>query len=444
MIKNFVLLISLLSSTLFSWFGQPVISVNMDAPAEVQAGQEFPITLTIEKGAIQSFSRYTLDLPYGLTATRISTANADFSFEEQRVRMIWLKLPPDEKITVSFNVKVHQRLKGSFKLEGEFSYIDNNERKNIPVYCVSDINITPDSSIDKSQIVDIKDFEELVLPSIQQNNQYENLTVKRRKPIKTGNHELTIELEVAKKNLNKFAKIEEFIPQGFRAVEGDSKNGIFSFSQGVVKFLWMNLPEEPDFVVSYKIIPDPGKTQEELKISGSFSYITGNESKTIAIVEKNYDLAENTKTNNNEETKVVKEVEVITEIKDPVVEKEVKETEKEKISLIKEESKSKDEFTLQPEDGIYYRIQIAAGHRSVDIEKYFSKRSVSDDVKMEYHEGWKKYTLGSFYVYKDARDYRVKIWDTTDIDGAFVTAYNSGKRITVQEALLIANHQWYR
>jgi hypothetical protein len=442
MIKNFVLLISLLSSSLISWFGQPQLRVNIEAPTEVQAGEEFIVTLTIEKGTIQSFSRYTLDLPYGLTATRINTANADFSFEEQRVRMIWLKLPPDEKITASFNVKVHERLKGKFKLDGEFSYIDNNERKNIPISGSSEIDILPNPSIDQSQVVDIKDFEELVLPSIQQENKYKDFTVVRRKPLKTGNHELTIEIEVSKKNLDKFAKIEEYIPTGFRAVEGDSKNGIFSFSQGVVKLLWMNLPEESNFVVSYKIIPDPGKTEEELKISGSFSYIIGNESKTIAIVEKNYDLAENTETTNIDETKVINGAEEITQTKDSVDTKEVKKNESGIISLVTE--KSENEFALKPEAGIYYRIQIAAGHRSIDIEKYFSQKNVSDDVKMEYHEGWKKYTIGSFYVYKDARDYRVEIWKTTPIDDAFVTAYNSGERITVQEALLIANHKWYR
>src|SRR6056297_2404736 len=128
MIQNFVLLLSFVVLSFFSWIPTQDIRVNMDVPTEVRAGEEFIVTLQIYKGDLESFSRYTQSLPYGLTAERLNTANADFSFDEQRVRIIWLKLPPEDSITVSYKVKIDPRLTGSFELSGDFAFVNENER----------------------------------------------------------------------------------------------------------------------------------------------------------------------------------------------------------------------------------------------------------------------------------------------------------------------------
>ena len=97
------------------------------------------------------------------------------------------------------------------------------------------------------------------------------------------------------------------------------------------------------------------------------------------------------------------------------------------------------------EKGITYKVQILAAHRVVDKTYLKKKFSFDQDFNIENHNGWIKYTAGSYAQYKDARDARVKITsESSNLPGPFVTAYNDGERITVQEALLISKQLWYK
>jgi len=444
-------LITLFIGSLF----QGEVTLKISTPQVVTGGDEFQVRILLSKGKLESFSRLLQELPAGLKATSVNSANADFTFKDNKIRLIWLKLPDEDTFSVIYTIKVDQRLKGTFDLSGRFSYIDNNERQTTETTPVS-ITINPNPNIDPNLIVDIKDFKEQVIPEIAPVGQAPVACI-RQTPVNTGDadNSYVVNLLVYKENAQKFAKIEETVPPGFTAIKIDSKEGIFVFKNGLAKFLWMSLPSAPFFIVSYRLVPNLGTTNPP-SITGQFSYVVDEKTIVKPIVQKDVNLSA---LSNEEILKLINEISVIPVL--PVASKEPEKVDTTKVvaqvSIVKTEKPLKEKYipkkiyneedlsyTLEPQEGVYYRVQIAAGHKPVKIKRYFKKFKIADEIRTEIHEGWHKYSIGSFEEYKQARDYRIHIWNTTPIADAFVSAYNSGKRITVQEALMITNQRWYK
>lgn len=430
------------------------VSVKVDVPTEVQAGSEFEVKVTLNKGDLEGFSRFQQSIPAGLTAISGTSSNADFSFGEKRVRLIWLRIPKNDEITVSYRVKIDERLKGSFMLDGKFSYIENNERKSVDIQPIA-ISILPSSTVDPSLIVDINDFEKATMPYPGM-SPVEAVSVAciRQKPYAGTQGDYIVNVLVSKNLTRQFAKIEENVPEGFTAVAIDAKDAIFTFKEQKVKFLWMNLPTEPYFTVSYRLIP---KNQTQLPapaINGAFSYLVEENSVSVGIIERDLNLTDLAAEDVNtlvaraltEPEPVIAqtiptEKPAVTEPDTKPAEPSVKPSPEKPVTS---RTKTNASTSLDPEQGVYYRIQLAAGHKPVDINRYFRKMQLEKEVRQESHDGWQKYSIGSFDVYKGARDYRVHIWNTTPVKDAFITAYNNGQRITVQEALMITEQKWYR
>jgi hypothetical protein len=475
MFKWLIVSVNLIVSLFIGAFYSGEVNLQVNTPQSVTAGDEFQVQVKLAKGKLVSFSRMLQELPAGLRATSVNSANADFTYKDNKIRLIWLKMPEDDSITITYTIKVDQRLKGNFDLGGKFSYIEDNERVTIEAAPVS-ININPNPNIDPKLIVDIKDFKDKVIPDLTPTDQAP-VAVFRQKPFPTGDadNSYIVNVLVYKENAQKFAKIEETLPPGFTAIKIDSKEGIFVQKDGLAKFLWMSMPSAPFYMVSYRLVPNKGVSAAPV-LKGLFSYVVDDKTLVKDIIEREENL---TLLSSDDVKKLANEANakpLIAIAKEEVktdsvivAQKTEQPEEKEPVKVIEEAKKEipvqantekpkkwqqflnknkqadvNQAFKLEPENGVYFRVQLAAGHKPVNIKRYFKRFKIGDEVRAEQHEGWHKYSIGSFPDYKLARDYRVHIWNTTPIADAFVAAYNTGQRITVQEALMVTNQKWYK
>jgi hypothetical protein len=147
MYRVFVIIVNLLGALTAGSIFQTEVIFNIDAPTEVNAGTEFEVKVNIKKGDLDGFSRLQQDLPAGLTANSSLSSDGDFTFEDKRVRLIWLRLPKQDEFFIVYKIKIDERLKGTFNIKGKFSYIDNNERKSVSIESTP-INILPSKDID--------------------------------------------------------------------------------------------------------------------------------------------------------------------------------------------------------------------------------------------------------------------------------------------------------
>lgn len=431
----------------FSSFFNNGVSVSMDMPDVIDAGTEINVSVTISKGKLNGFARFQQELPAGFKAVSVNSANADFSFQDQKVRLIWLRLPDNEEVTVSYKIIANERLSGEVDLTGRFSYIENNVRKSIDLQPKL-LAVNPSPNIDPSLVVSVQDYAKIAAIESAM-SQATRVACIRQDPVwMQEDNVFLVTLLVNKDVVQKFAKIEETVPEGYTAVNVDSKGGIFTYRDQLAKFIWMDLPPEPYFTVTYKLIPNEGTIVDPSKVhvSGVFSYMVGDKTMSASVVERSERLAGLTRDQVNELLRgiVPDEQPVLVASVEPETPSETTSAPALVVAPPPVTVTGNANDLLMPESGIYYRVQIAAGHRPVNSQRYFRRYRLDYSVMKEQHDGWYKYSIGSFSEYKDARDYRVHLSNTTPLRDAFIAAYNNGKRITVQDALMALNQKWYR
>lgn len=562
--KSLLIASSFLVISIASLFTPSEINVNFNAPSSITSGESFIMDIEIDKGDISDFAKLQLSLPEGFSAELFEGKEGTFTFYDQKIKLIWISLPAEPKFHVKLKISCDTSLVGDYNFKGKISYVLEGERKNKELISPT-FKVTPKSKPTSPTIVSTNKTEVENNTGVSSASNTSRLSCSRSFDAKkTGPGEtFLVTLKVKKSNVSGVGKIIENIPDGFTAQEGENNGAIFSQKGSQVKFLWMTLPSDNEFSVSYKIMVDENLDGNKV-IDGKMSYLDGDMTKNIlidgtsieitnvqldiqtaGIEEKSKDkTSASTKNETNEftedetlattiEKKETQESETVENTiasneKENSTENESKEinqnslqTEDENTTkkvvadntLASNEEKKSTHVVTKPEENntssetenttntqednsvdnaianneknntpqnetsssidntnsieketttqtesktvamsatsetasnhkVNYRVQICALRKKTETNYFTKNHNVKEKIYLNMHEGWHKYTVGNFKEYMSARDHRSTAKSNYKINGSFVTAYNDGSRITVQEALMITKDKW--
>ncbi len=485
MVNNLVLLINLVGLLLMDSFLVSDPTVTQNIPTTMTPGSEVRVTVEIQKGDLGGFAKLQLDLPPGLSVTAIETKGASFTFADQKAKFIWMALPSSPTFKITYTLQADANASGVARIDGRLSYIHNNERKTYELSTSSvDLGTGSTASVAQAPVMteEVEDYNggDLVSAAggatvgdvseavVEQTQGFAPIqgaggvsATRTISPITET--EMLVEVVVTKGSIRGFGKLQETVPQGFTAVEKDSDEAIFTAQDRVVKFVWLNLPSRNTVKVVYKLRADQ-RPHGLYSIDGEFGYLLNDETQKAVLGTTNFYvgpkafelMAQDSTTLDpldNPETRLALEEKARLEAERKAQE-EAERTAAEKARSESERSQEVAGTTTSPtprptpripapEKGITYKVQITAAHREVGRSYFQARHSFSGDFSIERHQGWIKYVTGGATTYKDARDLRISLVQAGhQFPGPFVTAYNNGERITVQEALMLSNQQW--
>ncbi len=472
MLKYVALLFNTLALLIYQFFFADGITVTQNVPSKAKPDTEFTVELTINKGTVGGFAKIQQELPEGFTAVQDENNGASFTFTNQAVKFIWMSLPSDKEFKIKYKVKVAPGISGDKTIAGKFSYVSDNVKQSIDI-APSTITIgdkasapiatntntvtttepvttntntlvtttepitTNTNTVTATEPATTNTTATYPVKTPTTNSEPSSVTCVRTAPSNI-NGEFTVKIAVNKGNVTGFAKLMETLPAGFTATAGESQGASFSFDGTTkkVKFVWVSMPSQTEFKISYKVAVTSGISGSQ-DIDGVFSYIENDETKKYVLPTSTITISSGAiATTNTTNTATTDPLNTTNTTTDPVNTNTTATT-------VTTNIVSATNTIPAVQGNINYKVQIMALNKAVDASSLASRYNINSTVNTEMADGFTKYTVGSHSDYKAARDAREELRNK-GVTGPFVTAYNSGKRITVQEALMITSQKWYR
>lgn len=107
------------------------ITITANLPSSVSTGSTIDADVKINKGAVGNFAKYQMDVPVGYVVSGVDVKGGNFTFENQRAKIVWVSVPGDAEFTVKFKLQVGSDAASPGTFAQKFYYLENNEKKEV-------------------------------------------------------------------------------------------------------------------------------------------------------------------------------------------------------------------------------------------------------------------------------------------------------------------------
>jgi hypothetical protein len=112
-----------------SMFGQVTLTSNM--PSSLPAGSNTEVQVKINKGSIANFAKYQMDVPVGVNVSEVDSKSGNFTFENNRAKIVWVSVPSDAEFTLKFKVSVTTSAPAEGAVIQKFYFLENGAKKEV-------------------------------------------------------------------------------------------------------------------------------------------------------------------------------------------------------------------------------------------------------------------------------------------------------------------------
>ena len=115
------------------------VSYCIKSPSYVFAGETYSVSVTINKSDISGSSKFEVIVPDGFIVEPINTSGANFIFDDNKGKFIWVIIPNAESFSLSYNITIPHSYKGEEKIFRKFFYVKDNKVYEDDFYSVINI-----------------------------------------------------------------------------------------------------------------------------------------------------------------------------------------------------------------------------------------------------------------------------------------------------------------